>query len=42
MLRGSFNVCITCVSLSELFLGVVAPRSEVLIHVCHVFVVVYV
>ena len=25
MLRGSFSVCILCVSLSELLLGVVAP-----------------
>ena len=29
MLRGSFTVCILCVGLSELLLGVVAPRSEV-------------
>ena len=31
MLRGSFSVCIFCVSLSELLLGVVAPRSEALL-----------
>ena len=30
-LRGSFSVCILCVSLSELLLGAVAPRSEVLL-----------
>ena len=30
-LRGSFSVCILCVSLSELLLGVVAARSEVLL-----------
>ena len=28
MIRGSFGVCILFVSLSELLLGVVAPRSE--------------
>ena len=27
----SFSVCILCVSLSELLLGVIAPRSEVLL-----------
>ena len=27
MLRGSFSVCILCVSLSELLLGAVVPRS---------------
>ena len=31
MLRGTFSVCILCASLSELLLGVVAPRSEVLL-----------
>ena len=44
-LRGSFSVCILCVSLSELLLGVVAPSSGSFrgsIHVCHVFVVVHV
>ena len=30
-LRGSFSVSILCLSLSELLLGVVAPRSEVLL-----------
>ena len=39
-----FSLCILCVSLSELLLGVVAPRSGSFsfgsIHVCHVFVVV--
>ena len=30
-LRGSFSVCILCVSLSEFLLGVVAPHSEVLL-----------
>ena len=29
--RGSFNVCILCVSLSGMLLGVVAPHSEVLL-----------